>query len=39
MPDSRFSEWRTSRGTRGFVTTPEDRIGSVGESSAPTRNA
>src|SRR5579872_5868946 len=37
-PDSRFSEWRTSRGTRGLVTTLEDRTGSVGDSSAPSRS-
>src|SRR3954454_5086132 len=37
-PDSRFSECRTIRGTRGFVTTLEDSTGSVGASSAPTRN-
>ena len=36
-PDSRLSEWRTSRGTRGFVTTEEESAGSVGESSAPRR--
>src|SRR3954470_402006 len=35
-PDSRFSVWRTTRGTRGFVTTDEDSTGSVGASSAPT---
>ena len=34
-PDSRFSEWRTRRGTRGFVTTEEESTGSVGDSSAP----
>ena len=34
-PDSRLSEWRTSRGTRGLVTTLEDSTGSVGDSSAP----
>ena len=38
MPDSRLSEWRTSRGTRGLVTTLEESTGSVGESSAPSRN-
>ena len=38
MPDSRLSEWRMSRGTRGLLTTLEDRTGSVGESSAPRRN-
>ena len=38
IPDSRLSEWRTSRGTRGLVTTLEDSTGSVGESSAPSRN-
>ena len=38
-PDSRFSEPRTIAGTRGLVTTFEDRTGSVGDSSAPTRNA
>src|SRR5215210_3960146 len=38
-PDSRFSEWRTRRGTRGFVTTDDDSTGSVGESSAPSRQA
>src|SRR4051812_49067683 len=38
-PDSRFSEWRTMRGTRGLVTTLEDSTGSVGASNAPTRNA
>ena len=38
-PDSRFSEWRTNRGTRGFVTTLEESTGSVGDSSAPSRNA
>ena len=38
-PDSRFSEWRTSRGTRGFVTTDEESTGSVGDSSAPSRQA
>src|ERR687885_4775 len=37
-PDSRFSECRTSRGTSGFVTTLDDSTGSVGDSSAPTRN-
>ena len=37
MPDSRLSEWRTTRGTRGLVTTLDDSTGSVGESSAPTR--
>ena len=37
-PDSRLSEWRTSLGTRGFVTTADDSTGSVGESRAPTRN-
>ena len=37
-PDSRFSEWRMRRGTRGFVTTAEESTGSVGESSAPRRN-
>ena len=36
-PDSRFSECRTLRGTRGLVTTLDDSTGSVGESSAPTR--
>ncbi len=36
-PDSRFSEWRTSRGTRGSVTTLDDSTGSVGASSAPSR--
>ena len=36
-PDSRLSEWRTRRGTRGFVTTDEERTGSVGESRAPSR--
>ena len=36
-PDSRLSEWRTSLGTRGFVTTADDSTGSVGESRAPTR--
>ena len=36
-PDSRLSEWRMNRGTRGFVTTLEDSIGSVGDSSAPTQ--
>ena len=39
MPDSRFSEWRMMRGTRGFVTTPDESTGSVGDSSAPSRNA
>ena len=34
-PDSRLSEWRTIRGTRGLVTTEEESTGSVGESSAP----
>src|SRR3954469_16782810 len=38
-PDSRFSEWRMRRGTRGFVTTLDDSTGSVGDSSAPSRNA
>ena len=37
-PDSRFSEWRMMRGTRGLVTTAEESTGSVGESSAPSRN-
>ena len=37
-PDSRLSEWRTSRGTRGLVTTEEESTGSVGESSAPSRH-
>ena len=37
MPDSRLSEWRTTRGTRGLVTTLEESTGSVGDSSAPTR--
>ena len=37
-PDSRLSECRISRGTRGFVTTVEDSTGSVGESRAPSRN-
>ena len=37
-PDSRLSEWRTSRGTRGLVTTEEESTGSVGDSSAPSRN-
>ncbi len=37
MPDSRLSEWRTIRGTRGFVTTLDESTGSVGDSSAPTR--
>ena len=37
-PDSRLSEWRISRGTRGFVITAEESTGSVGESRAPTRN-
>ena len=32
-----MSEWRTTRGTRGFVTTLEDSTGSVGASSAPSR--
>ena len=36
-PDSRFSEWRIRRGTRGLVTMLEVRIGSVGASSAPSR--
>src|SRR3954452_23182239 len=36
-PDSRFSEWRTTRGTRGLVTTEDDSTGSVGESRAPRR--
>ena len=36
-PDSRFSEWRTMRGTRGFVTMLEVSTGSVGESRAPIR--
>ena len=39
IPDSRLSEWRTTRGTRGFVTTEEESTGSVGDSSAPSRNA
>ena len=39
IPDSRLSEWRISRGTRGLVTTDDDSTGSVGESSAPSRNA
>ena len=38
IPDSRLSECRTSRGTRGLVTTLEDSTGSVGDSSAPSRN-
>src|SRR5919199_5947396 len=38
-PDSRLSEWRIRRGTRGLVTTLEDSTGSVGDSSAPSRNA
>src|SRR4051794_5120345 len=38
-PDSRFSEWRIRRGTRGVVTTLDDSTGSVGDSSAPSRNA
>ena len=38
-PDSRLSEWRMSRGTRGLLTTLEDSTGSVGDSSAPSRNA
>ena len=38
IPDSRLSEWRTSRGTRGLVTTLEESTGSVGDSSAPSRN-
>src|SRR4051795_1265497 len=37
-PDSRFSEWRMTRGTRGLVTTVEERTGSVGDSNAPSRN-
>ncbi len=37
IPDSRFSECRIRRGTRGLVTTLEDSTGSVGESSAPSR--
>ena len=37
MPDSRLSEWRTTRGTRGLVTTDDESTGSVGESSAPSR--
>jgi hypothetical protein len=37
-PDSRFSEWRITRGTRGFVTTLDESTGSVGDSSAPSRN-
>src|SRR3954451_24994037 len=37
-PDSRLSEWRTTRGTRGLVTTLDDSTGSVGDRSAPTRN-
>src|SRR3954471_9342434 len=37
-PDSRLSEWRMIRGTRGFVTTLEESTGSVGDSSAPSRN-
>src|SRR5215210_6003583 len=37
-PDSRLSECRTRRGTRGFVTTAELSTGSVGDSRAPTRN-
>ena len=36
-PDSRLSECRMMRGTRGLVTTTEDSTGSVGESSAPSR--
>ncbi len=36
-PDSRLSEWRTRRGTRGFVTTLEDSTGSVGASIEPSR--
>ena len=39
IPDSRFSEWRMSLGTRGFVTTPDESTGSVGDSSAPSRKA
>src|SRR5690242_16236470 len=35
-PDSRFSVWRITRGTRGLVTTVEESTGSVGERSAPT---
>ena len=37
-PDSRLSEWRTTRGTRGLVMTLDESTGSVGESSAPSRN-
>src|SRR3954454_5689390 len=37
-PDSRLSEWRMTRGTRGLVTTVEDSTGSVGDSRAPRRN-
>ena len=36
-PDSRLREWRTTRGTRGFVTTLDESTGSVGDSSAPSR--
>src|SRR3954466_10663499 len=38
-PDSRLRECRTMRGTRGFVTTLDDSTGSVGDSSAPSKNA
>ena len=37
-PDSRLSECRIIRGTRGLVTTVDESTGSVGDSSAPTRN-
>ncbi len=37
-PDSRFSEWRTRRGTRGLVTMLDVSTGSVGASSAPSSN-
>src|SRR5215218_7781344 len=38
-PDSRFSVWRIAAGTRCAVTTVEVTTGSVGESTAPSRNA
>ena len=37
-PDSRLSEWRITRGTRGLVTMLDVNTGSVGASSAPSRN-
>ena len=38
-PDSRLSVWRICAGTRCAVTTVEVTTGSVGESTAPSRNA